>query len=50
MKTAECTFEQAPSILDILNDAILNSAALYDYKLRTMEDGVSLSAYRRAHA
>lgn len=32
-----CTHEQLPEILDIFNDAILNSTALYDYKTRTME-------------
>lgn len=32
-----CTEKQLPEILDIFNDAILNSTALYDYKVRTME-------------
>lgn len=32
-----CTEKQLPEILDIFNDAILNSTALYDYKTRTME-------------
>jgi Sortase and related acyltransferases len=32
-----CTEKQLPEILDIFNDAILNSTALYDYKIRTME-------------
>ena len=32
-----CTEEQLPEILNIFNDAILNSTALYDYKIRTME-------------
>lgn len=32
-----CGPEQAPAILDILNDAILKSTALYDYKARTPE-------------
>lgn len=33
-----CTFnEHAQAILDILNEAILNSTALYDYKARTFE-------------
>ena len=31
-----CTQQQLPEILDIFNDAILNSTALYDYKPRTM--------------
>ena len=29
---------QLPAILEILNDAILNTSALYDYKPRTMEN------------
>jgi phosphinothricin acetyltransferase len=33
----ECTENQLPEILAIFNDAILNSTALYDYKIRTME-------------
>ena len=32
-----CTEQQLPEILDIYNDAILNSTALYDYKTRTMD-------------
>lgn len=32
-----CTEEQLPEILDIYNEAILNTTALYDYKTRTME-------------
>jgi phosphinothricin acetyltransferase len=36
MKIAECTFAQAPEILAIFNEAIINSTALYDYKPRTM--------------
>ena len=31
------TEQQLPEILDIFNDAILNSTALYDYKTRTMD-------------
>ena len=31
------TEQQLPEILDIYNDAILNSTALYDYKTRTMD-------------
>lgn len=38
MKIADCTFEQAPEVLEIFNDAILHSTALYDYKPRTMSD------------
>lgn len=34
----QCTFEKhAQAILDILNEAILNSTALYDYKARSFE-------------
>lgn len=36
MRIADCTFQQAPEILAIFNDAIANSTALYDYKPRTM--------------
>jgi phosphinothricin acetyltransferase len=32
-----CTEKQLPEILDIYNDAILHSTALYDYKTRTMD-------------
>lgn len=32
-----CSEKQLPEILDIFNDAILNSTALYDYKTRNME-------------
>jgi L-amino acid N-acyltransferase len=38
MKLIDCTFERhAAAILDIFNDAILNTTALYEYKPRTME-------------
>ena len=36
MKIAGCTRAQAPEILAIYNEAIVNSTALYDYKPRTM--------------
>lgn len=36
MKLLDCTFNHAPAILEIFNDAIVNSTALYDYKPRTM--------------
>jgi len=37
-----CTFERhADAILEIFNDAILNSTALYDYKARTPQSMVS---------
>jgi L-amino acid N-acyltransferase len=32
-----CTEEQLPEIMEIFNEAILHSTALYDYKPRTME-------------
>jgi len=34
----QCTEKQLPEILEIFNEAILNSTALYDYKPRTMEN------------
>jgi L-amino acid N-acyltransferase len=38
MKIIACNFQShAASILEIFNDAILNSTALYEYKPRTME-------------
>lgn len=37
MHLKPCTEKQLPEILDIFNDAILHSTALYDYKIRTME-------------
>lgn len=38
MNLVNCTFElNAHAILEIFNDAILNSTALYEYKPRTME-------------
>ena len=41
-RLVECTFDShAQAILDILNDAILTSTALYDYKARTMDNMVS---------
>jgi phosphinothricin acetyltransferase len=36
MNLIHCTPEHAESILAILNDAIVNSTALYDYKPRTL--------------
>ena len=42
MKVVNCTFEQhSESILTILNEAILNSTALYDYKPRTIESMIA---------
>jgi len=38
MKTVQCTFERhASQILDVFNDAILTSTALFDYKPRAPE-------------
>lgn len=44
-----CTEKQLPEILDIFNDAILNSTALYDYKLRTMETMHAWYADKSSH-
>lgn len=42
MKIVSCNFEQhATTILEIFNDAIVNSTALYDYKPRSMENMVA---------
>lgn len=44
-----CTFERhAAAILDILNDAIVNSTALYDYKPREMQNMVGWFEVKRA--
>ncbi len=44
-----CTFERhAAAILDIFNDAILNSTALYDYSPRTPESMVGWFEAKRA--
>jgi L-amino acid N-acyltransferase YncA len=37
-KIRQCDENQLPEILEILNEAILHSTALYDYKPRTMEN------------
>ena len=37
MKIISCTKDHSKVILDILNDAIVNSTALYDYAPRTLE-------------
>jgi L-amino acid N-acyltransferase len=37
MKIVNCTKDHAPAILDILNEAIINSTALYDYAPRGIE-------------
>lgn len=42
MKLINCNFEQhAPAILEIFNDAILNSTALYEYQPRSMQTMVN---------
>jgi phosphinothricin acetyltransferase len=44
-----CTFERhAPAILDIFNDAIVNSTALYDYHPRPIESMTDWFAGKRA--
>lgn len=43
-----CTEAQAPEILAIFNDAIVNSTALYDYKPRTPADMETWWATKRA--
>jgi len=48
--TVQCTFDShAQSILDIFNDAILNSTSLYDYKERTMDNMVGWFETKRAN-
>lgn len=37
MRLAECTDMHKPLILDILNDAIVNTTALYEYRPRTLQ-------------
>jgi len=44
-----CTEKQLPEILDIFNDAILNSTALYDYKIRNMETMNAWYADKTSH-
>lgn len=49
MTFVECTHERhAAAILEIFNDAILNSTALYDYRARTPENMVSWFAAKSA--
>jgi L-amino acid N-acyltransferase len=50
MKLIDCTFDQhAAAMLDIFNDAIANSTALYEYKPRTMETMVNWFATKTAN-
>lgn len=45
----QCTFERhAAAILDILNDAIIHSTALYDYQPRQMQNMVTWFEAKRA--
>ena len=37
MQLRPCTEQQLPEILDIYNEAILYTTALYDYKIRTLD-------------
>lgn len=49
MRIVQCTPEaHAAPILDILNDAIVSSTALYDYKPRTLENMSSWFAAKQA--
>ena len=49
MKLVTCSFEgHAAAILDILNEAIENSTALYDYKARSMDSMVGWFAAKAA--
>jgi L-amino acid N-acyltransferase YncA len=42
LKFVDCTLDRhGAAILDIYNDAILNTTALYDYKTRTMDNMVA---------
>ncbi len=50
MKFLECTEERhAQAILDIFNDAIVHSTALYDYKPRPFEAMSAWFAVKRSH-
>ena len=49
MRFIPCTYEQhAAAILDIFNEAIVNSTALYDYNPRTLDSMVSWFATKAA--
>jgi len=48
MKIAECSFQQAPEILAIFNEAIATSTALYDYQPRTMANMEAWFAAKRS--
>lgn len=49
LNIVQCTHERhAAAILDIFNDAIVNSTALYDYQPRTTQNMVSWFEAKRA--
>lgn len=49
LQTVQCTHERhAAAILDIFNDAIVNSTALYDYQPRTAQNMLSWFEAKRA--
>jgi phosphinothricin acetyltransferase len=49
LKFVDCTLERhGQAILEILNEAIANSTALYDYKPRTWQDMISWFEIKRA--
>jgi len=51
MNRVDCSESRhARAILDIFNDAIVNSTALYDYEPRTMSSMTAWFADKRAHA
>ena len=50
LKIVDCTYAQhARAILDILNEAILNSTALYDYHPRTLDSMTRWFELKAAH-
>jgi phosphinothricin acetyltransferase len=48
MNLAECTWSHVPAILEIFNESILNSTALYHYVPRAMEDMQAWFAVKQA--
>jgi len=44
-----CNDKQLPEILEIFNEAIVNSTALYDYELRTMDTMIAWYADKLIH-
>lgn len=50
MRFIQCTFdEHAPAILDLFNDAIENTTALYEYKPRTLQTMVEWFENKAKH-